>query len=232
VLITPAILGAICVALIGAFATMCGLLIAKENKTSEFRQVWIDALRSEISQLLVQFNAIQDATKLNYQDLDTKVSVLGPLYADLNEATFKISLRLNSEEVLSQRVLRALNDLQQMGLDEGRLTSSDITPLEAELLEASKELLKAEWKRVKAGEPIYRLVKNVSLVVAPIMLLLFAVSVFLLATGYGHPQPSNQEFGSEGHGPQISAPVRITPTPVVAPDALAAEVVAPTQQVP
>ena len=216
-MITPAILGAVCVALIGAFATMCGLLIAKENKTSEFRQVWIDSVRSEISQFLVHFNSIQDATRVKYSDLDTKVAVLGPLYAQLNEATFKISLRLNSDEELSQRVLQALKDIQEMGMDEARLISSDITSLETELLLASKDLLKKEWERVKAGEPLYRIVKIISLVVAPLLLCAFGLSVFLLATGYGQTDAvAEGKLVPSAQGSQIPPSEPGNPNPVVA----------------
>lgn len=40
--------GAVGAAMIAAFVSFLGLIIGKEQKTSEFRQAWIDALRSEL----------------------------------------------------------------------------------------------------------------------------------------------------------------------------------------
>ena len=41
--------GVILAALIGGFFSLISLIISKEQKTSEFRQQWIDSLRQEIS---------------------------------------------------------------------------------------------------------------------------------------------------------------------------------------
>jgi len=174
--ISSVTVGALCAALIGATATLIGLLIAKENKTSEFRQAWIDSLRDEICQFLVHFNAIFDATHAKYGDLTSKLTVLSPLYANLNEAAFKISLRINPDEPDGQAVLSALNELQKLSVDEEVLKKADIRPLEADLLIKSKALLKTEWRRVKAGEPTFRIVKWLALVITlPLMITVLSV---------------------------------------------------------
>ena len=48
----PLALGAITAALITGFLSLLGLIISKEQKTSEFRQQWIDALRQELAEFL------------------------------------------------------------------------------------------------------------------------------------------------------------------------------------
>jgi hypothetical protein len=42
-------LGAVIAAFLTALVTALGLVITKENKTSEFRQAWIDALRADFA---------------------------------------------------------------------------------------------------------------------------------------------------------------------------------------
>lgn len=49
--IPPVAIGAIGAALIAATVSLLGLIISKEQKTSEFRQAWIDALRSDLGSL-------------------------------------------------------------------------------------------------------------------------------------------------------------------------------------
>ena len=45
-------IGAVVAALIAAIVSLLGLIISKEQKTSEFRQAWIDALRSDLTHLI------------------------------------------------------------------------------------------------------------------------------------------------------------------------------------
>lgn len=54
-----AAIGSISAALIGAFIGYLGLVIAKENKVSEFRQAWIDGLRKEVAEVVAHFIAIR-----------------------------------------------------------------------------------------------------------------------------------------------------------------------------
>lgn len=193
-MISSVTIGALCAALIGATATLLGLLIAKENKTSEFRQAWIDSLRDEICQFLVQFNAIYDATHARYGDLSSKLTVLSPLYANLNEAAFKISLRINPDESEGQAVLAALNELQKLSVDEETIKSADIRPLEADLLMKSKALLKIEWGRVKSGEPVFRTVKWLALVITPLLLIAVSIGGWI---AFAEPNPRDREQSSE-----------------------------------
>lgn len=52
-LVVPdAAIGAIAAASIAGLLAFLSLIIAKENKTSEFRQAWIDSLRLDLSKLI------------------------------------------------------------------------------------------------------------------------------------------------------------------------------------
>ncbi len=55
----PLAIGAIVAALITGILSVLGLVISKEQKTSEFRQQWIDDLRREVSELLACVEAIR-----------------------------------------------------------------------------------------------------------------------------------------------------------------------------
>ena len=46
----------IIVAIIAGFVSFIGLVITKEQKVSEFRQVWIDALRNDVAELMSAVN--------------------------------------------------------------------------------------------------------------------------------------------------------------------------------
>jgi len=78
--VPDAAIGAVVAALIAGIVSLLGLIISKEQKTSEFRQAWIDALRCDLTAFLTQINAIHDATKVRYVDHAEKVDTLRPLY--------------------------------------------------------------------------------------------------------------------------------------------------------
>lgn len=65
-------IGAIGAALIAGIVSLLGLIISKEQKTSEFRQTWVDSLRSEITSYLTSFNAIADALLVTYARVRTR----------------------------------------------------------------------------------------------------------------------------------------------------------------
>jgi hypothetical protein len=86
--IPDAAIGAVVAALIAGTVSLLGLIISKEQKTSEFRQAWIDALRCDLSAFLTQINAIHDSINVRYENLADKVETLRPLYMPLNTSTF------------------------------------------------------------------------------------------------------------------------------------------------
>lgn len=151
--------GAVGAALIGALITVVGLIISKENKTSEFRQDWINKLRDEIRNFLVSFNAIADASARRYGTAQEKLEVLSPMYSSLNASLFAISLRLNPKEEESIEFINAANELVSLTRQPNAISAEAIRPLESRLQIAAKALLKKEWKRVKRGEPFFLLLK-------------------------------------------------------------------------
>jgi len=169
-------IGAISAAIIASFFSFLGLIIAKEQKTSEFRQAWIDSLRNEISQLIASANAIHGAmTSQRLESVTSAWNVVRDDFVAINEAAARIRLRLNPNEELSKAVLAKIEEIEGL-LAPGKLPDyTELNQKEKELVSQASALLKEEWRRVKKGEPTFRVAKW-GVVVA--MLLLVAVVTF------------------------------------------------------
>lgn len=174
--IPDAAVGAVTAALIAGIISLLGLIISKEQKTSEFRQAWIDALRADLTAYLTQVNAINDATKVRYVDHAKKVEALRPLYIPLNNSTFNILLRVNPAEPNSKRLMNAMEAFNELTADEAKLTAENVRAIENEFLASSQILLKAEWRRVKSGERAFRVAKWLALTV---VLVFAAAGIFV-----------------------------------------------------
>lgn len=197
-------LGAIGAALIAAVVSLVGLVVAKDQKTSEFRQAWVDALRAEIVEYLIHVNSIADAHRQQYANFAEKRAALSPLYTCLNRSAFAIGLRLNPEESRSKAIIAAMRNLQS-GLAGETMTADAIRPLEAELLAAAQRLLKFEWKRVKRGEIGFQIAR-----VAACILLVGCVACVSIATLY--PSAFKQEAGGQSRiGKSQEPPVQAQP---------------------
>lgn len=173
--------GAIGAAIITAAISLIGLIVSKEQKVSDFRQAWIDGLRSEITSYLTSLNAVVDAASLPYKDQAEKVKALAPLYAALNNANFSITLRLNPHEEGSKALLACMVEFEEMASHEDDLTRQNLKRIEVDFLLKSKRILKEEWRRVKRGEPTFRLTKTMLFVVliAGIGLIAYQYNTFL-----------------------------------------------------
>ena len=196
--VPDAAIGAVVAALIAGIVSLLGLIISKEQKTSEFRQAWIDALRSDLAAFLTQINAIHDATKVKYSDHAEKVDALRPLYIPLNISTFDILLRINPDEAKSKRLLDAMEAFNALTADESKLTTDNIRTVEKEFLTSSQVLLKSEWRRVKSGEWTFRIAKLLAVIVIFVSI---AIGCFIAYSTWwldrnSSPQPSPSQAAS------------------------------------
>jgi hypothetical protein len=151
-------IGAVGAAFIAAVVSIVGLIISKESKVSDFRQAWIDSLRTELTAYLSNINLIYDASQLSYKSHEEKVAKLSPHYAALNTANFMISLRLNPSEKSAKDIIDCMNRFQEI-LSKESIQPADLREVERDFLIASKNLLKSEWGRVKRGEITFVLAK-------------------------------------------------------------------------
>ena len=153
-------IGAIIAALIAGFFSFLNLVSSKENKVSEFRQAWIDGIRSEIACYaaaviaLGRFRAARDKFKE-----DSWYEATESAYKDAIESLTKIQLRLNPKHAQENpdsheaKLTRAIKDARDAFNKMDFEAASNATTA---IRGAAGPLLKDEWERVKNGEPGYQ----------------------------------------------------------------------------
>ncbi len=136
-------------AIIAAAAAGVGLVITKENKTSEFRQAWIDGLREELAELMENFLQLRTTPPEKLPEVAGKIYFLSA----------KVKLRLSSKNLTNEesQLLKIIEDYI-LKMDR----SSNITDVVRQYFEYSSSILKTEWERVKRGEKKYRVAITVS----------------------------------------------------------------------
>ena len=160
-------LGATLAALISAIAVYITTVLSKEQKTSEFRQVWIDGLRNDISEYLSKVQSIHSLGRAHAGATEQeKLKLVVDMMDHIQEAQmceYRIALRLNPVEHTSLMVkITSFQDemlkLSSANLDRTKLIfEKDI--LTQALIKESQVVLKKEWKRVKTGELSFRILK-------------------------------------------------------------------------
>lgn len=170
-------IGAIGAALIGAVIALVGLIATKEGKVSDFRQAWIDALRSEISDFLTNISALADSNMIVFSDSKERFEKTREQISKLNKAYFTIALRLNIEEKPSKRMKECLVTLSIMAQDYDPDDADEFSKNRVALIEQANYLLKNEWVRVKRGERVYRIARfsAIMIIIATIGLIIFAL---------------------------------------------------------
>lgn len=150
------------VALIGGWFSLLGLLISKEQKVSEFRQQWIDALRVEVSSLISHANSLHAFWSVT-RALDREAFEKSRLdYTGINQAAAQIRMRLNPDEETSKAVLSKIAEIENL-LAPGSIPDyRTLNDVEKELVIRTNVVLKSEWKRVKSGEPVFTMIKWIS----------------------------------------------------------------------
>ncbi|WP_153005467.1 hypothetical protein [Aureimonas ureilytica] len=168
--------GAVGAAIIAGLVSILGLVIGKEQKVSEFRQAWIDELRKCLVSYLSNINAIADTIRTRGTSPSNDNSALIAHYKLLNEASNGIILRVNSSEKPSKALLKSMKEFEDLSSDNSRLTPENIKKAEKNFLNASKKLLKFEWKRVKRGESTFVWTKRIVITVTSLLLAFFIYS--------------------------------------------------------
>lgn len=155
-------LGAVLAALITGALTYAGLILAKEQKVSEFRQAWIDALRQDIADTYAAMSSLADLDRMHKTVDERYETAFRGIYDVANRATARIRLRLNPDEDASKELLLTLNAIERH-LNASFDHDDDLLErLEGELLQNGGRVLKQEWEIVKHGEPVFRRSKVVA----------------------------------------------------------------------
>lgn len=157
-----AAIGSIIAAGIAGLVVFVSTVLTKEQKTSEFRQTWIDETRKDISQFIsgtVEFIGLANQHRNDQEWLSKFFEEKFELIHDIQSIENRIILRLNTKEhhdliiQVQEFRIKLLNASFQGTLQN---TEEELT---RNLLHSTKKVLKAEWERVKKGEPTFRIVK-------------------------------------------------------------------------
>ncbi|WEJ19321.1 hypothetical protein N0B28_13505 [Pseudomonas sp. SD17-1] len=155
-LLVPAIV-ALAVGLIAGMVSLVVSILAKDQKTSEFRQAWIDGLRNDVSQLVAHFGVVKTISKIMRArprtEVDEYLIAKQEQFLEMEMLVSRIRLRLNpSEHVVMLRLLQNLEHIREEELD----------PRAERITIEAQDILKTEWERVKLGEPSFVWLKRVS----------------------------------------------------------------------
>lgn len=163
-----AAIATIAAAIVAGLVSFIVTVLSKEQKTSEFRQAWIDALRSDIADFVAKNAVFMAAIRMQGQrinaDEDLSEYLLQnrlPEMLDVETTRTRILLRINPIE--HAKLMQLVNNVYgKSGVAKPDEHSSLEARIEA-LIQESQKALKTEWRRVKRGEPIYVITKWVSL---------------------------------------------------------------------
>ncbi|WP_300727295.1 hypothetical protein [Pseudomonas sp.] len=155
-LIVPAIV-TLSVSLIAGIVSLVVSILAKDQKTSEFRQAWIDGLRNDVSQLVAHLGLIKTMAKNVREkppsEIDDYLITRQEQFLEMGMLVSRIRLRLNPDEHVN--LLGSLRSLEKVPADEVDARSERIAIY-------AQEILKDEWERVKLGEPSFVWLKRIS----------------------------------------------------------------------
>jgi len=161
-----AAVGSIVAALIAGLVSLLGLIISKEQKVSEFRQAWIDALRAEIADLIAHLNAVYGTAAAQFPSVAEAWKVVKEDYLAFNNAAARIRLRLNPSEPTSVLVLKTLEEIEALFNSSQAADYKRLDELQRNFVSESQVILKQEWRRVRSGERVYRVARTVAIIVS------------------------------------------------------------------
>lgn len=181
-------------ALITALIAYINLTLSKEQKTSEFRQAWIDGLRTDLAAFFSSARALcrvmQEARSPHASDEDVidfrfSKEQVGKMRVDGAEALYSIKLRLNQNEPKHMELNRLLDFTttiqNQINIEKGQDYSKAIEAIER-ASSYSQTILKSEWERVKRGEKSFRVTKNWIMPIIMVISLVFITTLVFNST--------------------------------------------------
>ena len=172
-------IGAIGAAIIAGLVSLLGLIIGKEQKVSEFRQLWIDELRKCFVSYITNVNIICDVIRLKSSGKNYEEAKLLEGYKLLNEASLGIKFRINHQEENSKSILDVMKEFEELADSNETITLKNVRLVECKFNECATRLLKDEWSRVKDGEPIFVKTKRTVLYAVIMLAILFVFMLFL-----------------------------------------------------
>jgi hypothetical protein len=161
--------------LIAAIIAFVNLTLTKELKTSEFRQAWINSLREDLSIFFACARAFARATEEKHafdksptEENAFKISSdkVSDMRYQVAEVYSRITLKLNHKEIEHEELLRLMKVAIEKQNEALKIKSDSSETMKAiEIaIKYSRPLIKAEWDRVKNGEPAFRYTRNSAII--------------------------------------------------------------------
>jgi len=156
--VSVAVIGAVAViiaSIIGLIVAVTTAVIAKEQKVSEFRQAWINDLRSDLAiSLQSAFDCIYELQG-DSSDSSENVHKYNESFRELEFRITLIKLRLNPKKdssfiKLTDDFLHMLFNVAKASDKKGAIRRCQASAKKIETI--SHEILKKEWEVVKKGE--------------------------------------------------------------------------------
>lgn len=155
------VIGPVVAAIIASIIAFVVAVLSKESKISEFRRDWIESLRQEsadyLSTVMFMMADVSFAERKG-EDVQELISARSEQVIKLHSLHFSIVLRLRlSEHKKIIDLFDKLDDSADQGYEACKLL---VEKIRIEL----PMLLDLEWERVKAGEPLYQMLKKYAVV--------------------------------------------------------------------
>jgi hypothetical protein len=180
-------IGALGAAIIAGAIALANLVGGKENKTSAFRQAWIDALRTDTSRFISHAVTLDRMIGTKPRDREAIWNACPEHAVTLIQAASNIRMRLNPEEKSSKDVLNLVKDIEKLlGFDAP--APVNVSEKSLDLIKAVNDVLQGDWRRVKKGEPRYRSAVWLAGTVLVIAVIILAISLLYPAP----PSPSHK----------------------------------------
>lgn len=177
-------MGAVLAAFVSGIFSYINLVVGKDQKTSEFRQQWIDAVRNDIAEFVSLAINLKDAARIYKKEFDNTnyPPAFNEIHKTIKDDVHKfgitlnrIKLRLNGRKDVN--TINRLTEFFQMA-NSSEVTTTQLNIKAEALISEFQGILKNEWERVKAGEPAYRATKYVSISIISLITVIFLMYMF------------------------------------------------------
>lgn len=172
----------ILIAIITSIIAYLSLIISKENKVSDFRQLWVNELRTELSELhgVINYLFVKLYDYKNNGKIDTKsfISENAEQIANFSRIKQKIVFRLNIGN--DSYFIECLDDVFEAFQKKQYLSNrNELEKILRKLDAYAHKTLKSEWERVKRGEKWFRITKVVFTGILLLIAIGIAISSFI-----------------------------------------------------
>ena len=184
-------LGVILAACITAIISFLSLIISKEQKTSEFRQTWIDGFRHELAEFAGHARRISTETTLinlpssndsaadfvtSYNEDALRTDPFAENRLCMAQSYYALRFRLNPLEEDHSNLLTYLNKIyESLNQSNSNNRYSETTKELDDMSFVAQKLLKDEWIRVKNGEKAFR----ISVTIAKWVIIIFFIAILV-----------------------------------------------------